>query len=136
MNHTLRKVVHALLLPGLMGLALAFAGCNRTPRSATEVRAEWMDKTNQAITDPIRAQQIAEIVSRLLDSQEARAAALESASNRLAASNADYHATTEQAMAVYDEYEARQREALTRLKDDVLALRRQVSDAEWQVLVD
>ena len=134
MKHTLRKAAHALLLPGLIGLALA--GCNRTPPSSAELRAQWMDKTNQAVTDPARAQHIAEIVGRLLDSQEARAAALEAASDRLAASNANYHTTAEQALAIYDEYEARKREALTRLKDDVLALRRQVSDAEWQVLVD
>jgi len=135
MKHNFRKVVaHALLLPGLVCLALA--GCTRAPPTAAEVRARWMEKTNQAITDPARAQQIAGMVSRLLDTQEAKAAALQATSDRLAALNADYHATAEQAMAVYDEYQASQREALTKFKDDVLALRGQLSDAEWQSLVN
>lgn len=133
-HHSRKVIVSALLLPGLVCLALA--GCNRTPPSAAEVRARWADKTKQTITDPARAQQIAGMVSQLLDAQEAKAAALQSASDRLAAMNADYHATGAQAMVIYDEYEARQREMLTKFKDDVLALRRQLSAAEWQGLVD
>jgi hypothetical protein len=134
-KHNSRKViVLVLLLPGVVCLALA--GCTRTPPSAAEVRARWMDKTNQTITDPARARQIAEMVGRLLDAQEAKAAALQSASDRLAALNTDYHATSGQAMAIYDECEARQREMLTKFKDDVFALRRQLSADEWKKLVD
>jgi predicted component of type VI protein secretion system len=129
-----KVIVQTLLLPGLVCLVLA--GCTKTRPSAAEVRVRWTEKTNQTITDPARAQQIAVMVGRLLDAQEAKAAALQSASDRLAALNSDHHATSEQAMAIYEECEARQREMLTKFRDDVLALRRQLSAAEWQSLVD
>jgi len=88
------------------------------------------------ITDPARSQQIAGMVGRLLDAQEAKTAALQAAGDRLAALNDDYHANGEQMTAIYAEYEARQREMLVKFKDDVLALRRQMSAAEWKSLVD
>jgi hypothetical protein len=133
-HHSKQGIVHALLLAGLACLALA--GCSRTPPSAAEVRARWMEKTNQVITDPARARQIAGMVGRLLDAQEARTAALQSAGDRLAAFNADHRGTREQAMAIYDEYEARQREMLVKFKADLLALRGQMSADEWKRLVD
>jgi hypothetical protein len=133
-RHSKQGLVPALLLAGLVCLALA--GCSRTPPSAAEVRARWMEKTNQVITDPARAQQIAGMLGRLLDAQEAKAAALQSVGDRLAAFNADHYGTRAQAMAIYDEYEARQREMLVQFKADLLALRRQMSAAEWKRLVD
>lgn len=135
MKPNLRTARASLFL--LAGLAvLGLAGCSKSAPTAAEVRAEWMEKTRRAIPDPVRAGQTSEIVGRLLDAHEARAAALREASDRLTALNADYHTTQEQLLTVYHDYENRQREAATRFRDDLLALRRQVSPAEWEAIVD
>ncbi len=123
-----------LLLAALAGLALG--GCAKTPPTAAEIRAKWMEKTRTTFPDPARAREISELVGRLLDAREERTAALRDASNRVAALNADYHATGEQFAAAYQEYENRQREAAAKFREDLFALRRQVSAAEWEALVD
>lgn len=123
-----------LLCVGIVATALP--GCSRVQPTAAEVRAQWREKTHQAIRDPVRARQVAERVGRLLDAQEAGNAALQAASEHFVALNADYHATSEQVTATYQEYEARQREALVKFRDELFALRREVSPAEWAILVD
>lgn len=131
----LKKICLPCLLSACLGLVLT--SCSKSPPpSLAEVRAGWTEKVNEAIKDPVRAKAVDALVGQLLEAQQARAAALELAANQLATMNADYHASHEQLMAVYQDYETKQLEAVTAVKNAIFAIRKQVTAKEWDAIVD
>ena len=99
-------------------VCLALAGCGKAPPTTEEVHGDWVAKVNEAITDPGRAQRVAEPGAQLIDEEQSMAAALKAAADRLAELNTDYTATSAQLMAATAIIES-ERKAASAVRRDV-----------------
>jgi hypothetical protein len=117
----------------IVGLAwLALAGCVKPPPTFEEAHADFTAKINKAIKDPARARRVSEVAEQLLDQQQAMAAELKSTVDQLATLNADYNASNDQYMAVYNDYQGRRKAAQMTFEHGIFALRKEVSAEEWK----
>lgn len=110
----------------------ALASCAKPPPTVEEAHADLTAKVNKIIKDPARAQRVSEAAGQLLEEQQAMAADLKSTLDRLAAENADYHATDDQYMALYNDYQGKRKAAQMTFEHGIFALRKEVSAEEWK----
>ena len=118
---------------GLLIACLIGSACtHKAPPTPEEMRAEWSQRIHRVVADPARAERATAIAWQLVAGQQALSRELGSTTERMAALNADHAASKDAYMALYEDFASRQRAAQLQLKDQVLALRREVSADEWK----
>ena len=123
----------SLLISGLACLALV--GCAKPPPTVEQVHAHLTETINRVIKDPARAQQVSGLAGKLLDQQQSMAGDLTSTVDQFAALNTDYTASNDQYTALYSDYQSKRKAAQMKFKDDIFALRKEVSAEEWKEII-
>ncbi len=122
-----------LLAMGLLCACLLGSACTqKAPPTPEEMRADWSLRIHRAIADQPRAERVTALAWQLVDGQQSLSRELNATAERMAALNADHAATKDAYLSLYNDFASRQRAAQLQLKDQILAMRREVSADEWK----
>lgn len=96
--------------------------------------AEWSTTVDRTIPDAARAAKVKALGQQLAELQRSMESEFAELDQRAVALNARYDTTPEEARAFVREFADRRRVAFARYRDLVLAMRAEVSAAEWKKL--
>ena len=127
-------VARCLAAAALLGCAASCSSSRHDLASLDRKAGEWGATVDRAVRDPERAARVKTLGAELGQLQRTMAQEVAALDEKAEALNADYAATPEQARDLARGYADQRRSAFGRYRDLVLAMRREVTPAEWKEL--
>lgn len=127
-------------IPALLALVLV-ASCTSSKKQAEvapedQTVAKWNASVKTHVSDQARAERLMVLGKQMISIQKSLTASINDLANKLAASNAEYDTTKEEADALYAEFMQHKNAAMTQYRDVLFAMRKETTEHEWNKLVN
>ena len=138
----MRPLSRGMFLGAIVAALLAswvVVSCSSSPPRVAlseETAEEWYALVDETISEPQRAERVRELGKQLIDLTHSIQEDVKAMSGQAMELNAEYGATEADLEALIDTFAEKRSPKLQRYKDLIFALRAEVSEDEWEALLD